>query len=63
MKVKIRGIYTINIAPDKRYCGYCEWNDEGYCDLFKQTLIQFIDKKIAGTWTRRCMKCLKAEIK
>jgi len=63
--IKVRGIYTINVAPDKKYCGYCyycdcqdyrEDNPRFRCFLFKSNLL----KNFAGI--KRCKKCLKGEI-
>jgi hypothetical protein len=67
--VKVRGIYTINVAPDKRFCGYCSYCDclnlyqasifnkkpKFRCFLFKSNLI----KNSLGI--KRCIKCLKGE--
>ena len=70
--IRVRGIYTINVAPDKRYCGYCTYceclnlfqaslfnNSYKYkCFLFKETLNKDRKDNI-----NRCKKCLKGEIK
>ena len=63
--VKVRGIYIISVAPNKKYCGYCSYcepldyraeNSKFKCFLFKLNLI----KNSEGI--KRCKKCLKGEI-
>jgi hypothetical protein len=63
MKIKVRGIYEINVAPDKKYCGYCQYENDCYCDLFRSNLMQIFDKRLEEKITKRCKKCLKAEIR
>ena len=65
--LKVRGIYTINVAPDKKSCGYCDYcecqnyredNPKFKCFLFKENL-----KRLKSLDIVRCRKCLKGEIK
>lgn len=69
--IKVRGIYTICVAPDKKYCGYCSYCEcinllqssmfnklpKFHCFLFKENLERNKDFSII-----RCKKCLKGEI-
>jgi len=55
--IKVRGIYTINVALDKKHCGYCDYEQDYICTLFKVNL-----KSSETCGIRRCKKCLKGEV-
>lgn len=65
--IKVRGIYTINVSPNKKECGYCSYcecpdyrakSPKFRCFLFKSNL-----RKREPGFIIRCKKCLKSEIR
>jgi hypothetical protein len=57
MLKKVKIIYTIDTAPNPKYCGYCIYK-KNTCTLFNEKL-EIVDNDCF----LRCKSCLKGEIK
>lgn len=61
--MKAKSIIELGYEAGSLYCGICDYNDDGDCDIFYDySLCRSRNEK--GYWDRlRCQPCLDSEVK